>query len=354
MDNYKCNLCNKCFNNKGHYNAHKQRKNPCANFEHNYFCDKCDKPYATRGGLNYHKTQCKYVKEIKQETTMDDLKKQNEELVKLVTGMSHKINSIDDINENVKTIQRENIELKNKLNNIENGVKMENVTNVGNVFNTTNTNSNNNNVNNTNNNVTIQYVTLTKQYIKDNLLEGPVFAPITDYTSLHDHKVSKKELGIDRVLTEKEKEKFVNELLSITKNRKLVDFLGSYIILRYKKETLTLRTLWATDAARRNYMVKLLAHEIFWKDDIGGNFVNNKIIAPLLMYLLTLVNDYLKKADVILNLDLCKCCNDLCKTLTKPSLTKNILNYISPLFAIDSTIKYDPKTLLPLQLTDKV
>lgn len=316
----KCELCNARFKRKENLVEHKKRKRSCVNFSHNFVCDKCDKPYSSRSGYKYHKSVCNH---IKTPTNEEILIKQNETMIKMMTT------GFDDI-------KKENAELRNKINNIEKG----------NIV----TNINNGSINTINNNLKIQHVTLTKQYIKNNFLDEPILLPIPNYDSIIGYSLSKKELDFITIKTDKDKEKFIMDLLCINKNNKLVEFLGSYLTLYYKMDAVSLRALWTVDNSRHTFIVKILSGEIFWRDDGQGEYVIKTIIEPLITYLLTIVHNYTTTIVIPKNLDLCRKCNELCRILPNKDLKENILKFMSPKFTIDKVTRYDPITFKPLQI----
>jgi uncharacterized C2H2 Zn-finger protein len=69
MPLYKCERCHKIFKQKGHYNTHLARKNPCEIKIYIYECAFCDKAYKYKHHLNRHVSTCQYKVKIDNKLT---------------------------------------------------------------------------------------------------------------------------------------------------------------------------------------------------------------------------------------------------------------------------------------------
>lgn len=338
---FRCELCNACFKRKENLISHSKRKRLCVEVKTNFKCNNCNKIYSSRSGYDYHKLKCKRVEEPKDDMIM--MKK--DDFDKMFDMMKIMTDKVDGINIEVKDLKKENIELKNEIKSRNTNV------NNGNVNNTTNSNNVTKNkiVNNNNNNINIA---LTKQYITENFLDLPILLPMTNYDSIIGYRLSTKVLEHNVVKTEREKIQFIMDLISMHKKNKLVEYLGSYLILCYKKEPVSARAFWTIDNARLTFMIKTRQENVFWKNDKKGNIVIQNVIAPLLSYLFVMVDSHIKKLDPEENLNLCMYGNSLCMYLQNDKdLKTDILRFIAPIFTIDKDTKCDPITFKPQQIT---
>ena len=143
MVNYICSICNKIFNQKGHYERHINRKYPCKKKNNNNTiessykiginipnmecdnknneCNYCDKIYSTKFNLVKHQKTCKIKKKYEMK----------EELYNLL------------ILETQKKIEEQNLYLKQQINNLQKQLNKKN----NNIINSNNTNCNNKTIN---------------------------------------------------------------------------------------------------------------------------------------------------------------------------------------------------------------
>jgi len=71
---------------------------------------------------------------------------------------------------------------------------------------------------------------------------------------------------------------------------------GDFILKHYKKKDLAEQSIYNTDFARLNFIIKILAdNEPLWKKDLKGINTQKIIIIPMLTYTEELINNYIKK-----------------------------------------------------------
>ena len=81
-------------------------------------------------------------------------------------------------------------------------------------------------------------------------------------------------------------------------NDSLHRYLGDLIIQNYKKEDPSQQSVWASDVARLNYLVKeLINKESKWMKDHKGEKVKKYIVNPLLKHVDKTCNEYLKENE---------------------------------------------------------
>jgi len=159
---YKCEKCNKEFNQKSNYLKHINRKNPCILIENNiiiYKCEKCNKEFNHKTNYLYHINKVNSCNDInlqekcnKLEIELFNLKKQNELLIKENNNTKELENKLIAIEKEHSITQNKNIILEEenkKINELYNNLLDKCKKNNNIITNTTTTNNINNNNNNT-------------------------------------------------------------------------------------------------------------------------------------------------------------------------------------------------------------
>ena len=89
------------------------------------------------------------------------------------------------------------------------------------------------------------------------------------------------------VIEHEQEERTLIQALVHSQNNNFIDkFLGTYIIKNYKKEDLAKQSVWTSDMARLNFLVKELVsdNKSEWINDRKGDKVKKYIVNPLLNY----------------------------------------------------------------------
>lgn len=140
----------------------------------------------------------------------------------------------------------------------------------------------------------------------------------------------------------------VQDLIYYYKKNILDKYLGDIIIKYYKKENPRDQSMWSTDSARLNYIVKELmtSKRSQWSEDLKGLRIKQHIIEPLLNYIYEYVNDQiddlhnqLEKADA----NTCRkiaykqtLLGEIREKILNGILKDDIIKYITPSFRFNS------------------
>ena len=157
---YKCEKCNKEFNQKSNYLKHINRKNPCILIDNNiiiYKCEKCNKEFNHKTNYLYHINKVNSCNDInlqekcnKLEIELFNLKKHNEILLKENNNTKELENKLIAIEKENSITQNKNIILEEenkKINELYNNLLDKCIKNNNIITNTTTNNINNNNNN---------------------------------------------------------------------------------------------------------------------------------------------------------------------------------------------------------------
>lgn len=149
----------------------------------------------------------------------------------------------------------------------------------------------------------------------------------------------------------KTENEMVLDIIIFYKNKILVQFLGDIIIESYKKNKPEEQSLWNSDVARLNYIIReLVNNKLMWTRDSQGIKVNELIIYPLLEVIrkslvkyknqqLSLQNISNTEKDINFNhvdnyLNIVTV-SEIIKDIDELKLNEEINKYISPYFYFD-------------------
>lgn len=144
--------------------------------------------------------------------------------------------------------------------------------------------------------------------------------------------------------TIKDDEQIVEDILSYRNHKTLIKYLGTIIIEVYKKDNPEKQSLWNSDVARKNYLLRDLVNNIpLWITDKSGILTTEVVINPLLEKLRDILVEYMKKPledklshNNIVNRYLK---NDIVMELIKEiddgKMHEEIGNFIAPYFYFD-------------------
>lgn len=94
----------------------------------------------------------------------------------------------------------------------------------------------------------------------------------------------------------KDDEQIVEDILSYRNHKTLIKYLGSIIIEVYKKDKPENQSIWNSDVARKNYLLRDLVNNIpLWITDKTGIMTTEVIINPLLKKIREILTNYMKK-----------------------------------------------------------
>ena len=179
----------------------------------------------------------------------------------------------------------------------------------------------------------------TFNYISKNFSEAPVFTKIVG-NSLYDKKKSDY--------------KHIDNLVCNYDNKRLIDFIGNHIIRVYKKDNIQYQSVFNSDTARLNYIIRTCVNKNYsWNvDKEGKQFIQNAIL-PLLENIKIDINEYIiyieNQCDGDLDHHLIK--NSKMKTLNKilaeieNNMYSDILKKVTPHFYFDKNSLINKKLL---------
>ena len=185
-------------------------------------------------------------------------------------------------------------------------------------------NRNKNSINITNNHNTVYMV----NYIMNNYTKSLPIEVKNDYLE---------------ILGEDSKEDLSKSIIVCNGLGRLYEYIGSYIVKKYKKVNAIDQNLFCTDVSRDNYILKMIEEVgdkniIKWKKDKGGITFKNKIIKPMVDYICEVLHEEImkkNKSDDIIKESymLSKLADALCTMKGKEFMGK-LLKEISPEFQI--------------------
>jgi len=150
------------------------------------------------------------------------------------------------------------------------------------------------------------------------------------------------------IIHEDDKIDLTQDLLYFYKKNILDKYLGDIIIKYYKKENPEEQSLWSTDSARLNYIVKELiaSKRSQWSEDLKGIKIKKYIVEPLLNYIKEYINDQIDILhEQIAEAKRDQCINITVKQVTLGEIREKILNgtlkdevikYITPSFRFNT------------------
>lgn len=142
---------------------------------------------------------------------------------------------------------------------------------------------NKNSVNITNNNNTVYMV----NYIMNNNTKSPPIEVKNDYLE---------------ILGEDSKEDLSRSIIVCNGLGRLYEYIGSYIVKKYKKVNAIDQNLFCTDVSRDNYILKIIEEVdkkniIKWIKDKKGVTFKNKIIKPMVDYICGVLQEEIMKKN---------------------------------------------------------
>jgi hypothetical protein len=309
MSNSKiCDICDKEFPNPAKLKAHKNRKIPCTSSPKE--CEYCGKKFARQSGVTRHLKDnvCLQEKEEKYKEKTKENEIREEEKKKLEKKMEL-------INEQKQLIDEQMKELLNKQT-----ITVQNI----------NGNQINNNNNNTQNTVNF----LTKEYIVKNFNNDPCLKELDNYDDIRaGNMITDPHYDDENIM-------FINTIVSQHNLGKLIDYLSKIIISFYKNpNNFSLQPIWCSDTSRMNFLVRVLpcgSKCNKWVTDSSGIMIKEKVIKPLLNYVVKCADEYrlkyahkmIKETDKFLTL------SEIVSQVSNNALTDNIAKYIAPHFTL--------------------
>lgn len=343
-----CEICNKTFKRHENLVLHQNKAKSCEPATKLFKCQYCNEGYRSINGLKYHVEKC--VKNINDSDSVDDVDddvndinivESNKYLIKQLAKKDAIIEKLKDekmekMENDMKKLENENTLLKTLVNNNKiNATITGNEINVDNSVNNT-LNNNNNTINNT--------IYLTSKHIKEKYTNGPTLEAMPTYDVIMDTNingslyVTKLKQYNENDLLYNKKIAFVETLLSITNNGRMIKYVSDILVTFYKKDDPALQALWSTDTSRFTFMIRCVvddSKECAWLIDKLGEKIKNKMIKPLLKYIEELITLYQKRIDPVAECNKHLKCLKLLKMIKSDGMVDNILKKITPQFSFN-------------------
>lgn len=142
------------------------------------------------------------------------------------------------------------------------------------------------------------------------------------------------------------KDRLTSELISAFKHKTLHEYLGKVIISIYKKDDVTIQSIFNTDSARLTYMIKelLIDNTSEWIIDKKGVKASNYMIDPLIDHIKELMHDFEIKPfnkDIMTTDEMIRVLKDkreiinLLNEIDDGRLRDKVIKFISPYFQIE-------------------
>jgi hypothetical protein len=292
MSNSKiCDICNKKFSSPSKLKVHKNRKIPCTSVPKS--CEYCNAQFAR---------QCNVVRHLEDGVCLKEGENFYKEKMKNLKINLEKERAL--IDEKIKEIDKQAITVQN-IN--------------GNQIN-----------NNTQNTVNF----LTKEYIVKNFNNDPCLKELDNYDDIRaGNMITDPHYDDENIM-------FINTIVSQHNLGKLIDYLSKIIISFYKNpNNFSLQPIWCSDTSRMNFLVRVLpcgSKCNKWVTDSSGIMIKEKVIKPLLNYVVKCADEYrlkyahkmIKETDKFLTL------SEIVSQVSNNALTDNIAKYIAPHFTL--------------------
>ena len=174
----------------------------------------------------------------------------------------------------------------------------------------------------------IQSSMSTLNHLISNYNNAPILEPLNDYSVISD------------------KDKFVNNLIYYHNENKLDQYLGKFLVKKYKTDDPKIRSSWNSDTSRLTYINReLVNNKPNWVIDKKGVKMTNITIDPLLDYIKIICqekvnilnketeidNDNSKKKIFYDMISL----NEIIKGINNQALSKDINKFLAPHFYFD-------------------
>ena len=336
---YNCNCCNYSTDDKGHFDRHNSSKRHIlkhakmvtklpANYPNvisaeitklaenqtKFCCKFCNQIFAYKSGLSRHKIKCQNNIIKKQEKELNNnIEKKEKEFNKILIDKDKKITEII-----LESKDKEIFLLKQTLVDKEKQIfdKEKQISE-------------------------LKYVLKTS-----GILKKPTFSSLTFI--INNYETAPSLLPIENyqfIKSNTEDKDFIEILINRFENGNLAKYLGNILVKTYKKEDCSKQSLWNTDSNRLTYIIKeLMNDKSKWSIDKKGIKTSSNIIHPLLNYLATILqiyirdlstevpNDFRNSEKILKKME--HACN-IKKQIDEKILANEILKYISPFFYFD-------------------
>ena len=305
---FECKFCNYTTSIKSNMTIHEKSIKHINNIKKGEFICFCKKQFKTNRGLHLHQKKYKCANDINE----------------LVPHMNNNQNlgRFDQIKEHLQGVSRSDQDKIKQI--IDNDPVISGNNNSPVVI----INNNNNNYNNNN----TQLITQVNKLYPN----APILKKLDNYQYL-DSGSSKE---------------FMDDLIYYHKRGNLHIFFGDFILKHYKKKDLSQQSIYNTDVARLNFIIRILADsELLWKKDWRGIKTQKIIIIPMLTYTEELITDYIKKYSrrnfvekvnmrmYTQVMDKIAILMQIEQLISSKKLEKNVLKYIAPFFKMDNEEK---------------
>lgn len=283
--NFSCKVCEYNTEDKSNYNKHLQSKKHIINIEKidkqekliNYLfaCNNCNSTYKNKSGLKRHSNICK-----KEDLSVNNQNNQfnyNELLLKirqLEYENENLSNQCNRLHEDNRFLTSQLISEKDKLltqtsNNVD--ILNDEVVYLKSLCKGAST--------------LVSDTMNTVNFIMNNLTTAPAIDKNVDYKKiLYDNN--------------KEKIDIIEELVHHYRHKSLTKYIGDMIVKCYKKDDPKKQSIWNSDIARKNYLLReIINKNPEWITDKKGVKTKEIIIEPIIKLIDSLIKDFLQQND---------------------------------------------------------
>jgi len=306
-------LCKECnyvteieCNYKKHLKSAKHSKciQNIVNSKNNFECEKCDKKFKYSQGLSRHKKTCT------QQNNNIIQPKLLETFMKEFIDMKEEINKIKIINDKLVQDKIEKLESNEKyLKSLINEAGSLTKTSVS-----------------------------ALAYVTKNYCDAPILQSLKsdDYIMLNH--------------SEDDETNLVNVLIYYHRHGSIAKYFGDFIVKMYKTNNPQNQSLWSSDVARLNYIIRTVTgnDESIWLTDKNGIKIKDTIVVPMLNYINDKISSYTKEkskeialctsSGVIEILNKIAVATEISKDIDSGLIAKDIIKYIAPHFSVDGHI----------------
>ncbi len=291
--NFSCKVCEYNTEDKSNYNKHLQSKKHLNNIEKieknekpsNYLfaCNNCNSTYKNKSGLKRHLEKCKKP-EITNQNNLNNL-----------SNLNNNIN-VSELLLKIRQLEYENENLSNQCNRLHEDNRFLTSQLISEKDKLLTQTSNNADILNDEvvylkslckGATTLVSDTMnTVNFIMNNLTTAPAIDKNVDYKKiLYDNNT-------------KEKIDIIEELVHHYRHKSLTKYIGDMIVKCYKKDDPKKQSIWNSDIARKNYLLReIINKNPEWITDKKGVKTKEIIIEPIIKLIDSLIKDFLQQND---------------------------------------------------------
>jgi hypothetical protein len=168
------------------------------------------------------------------------------------------------------------------------------------------------------------------------------------------------------LLGERERKDLESILIYRYREKTLHKYIADLIEDVYKKDTPSTQSLWTSDVSRLTYVVNTVVKNVSgWHVDKGGLIVKDKLIQPIIDFMITIINNYYRvmsinfknkiyDGDRDYTLHKMQYCYELAEALELGKLTDDIVKCLAPKFHINRNLRLEENKKIFLQYDESV